>query len=419
MYAHCNNGFFCKLFVGKTARSFFMIKAKEKVITAESVTEGHPDKLCDFISDAILDECLKQDRCARVACEVLATANLVVIAGEITTKAKVNYSEVAKRVIEEVGYSTKDIQFLEKVQTQSPDIANSVNTSFEVREQKSKQQLLQQGAGDQGIMYGYATNETPELMPLPTILSAKLTRQLTKVRKNKQIVGLLPDGKSQVSVVYINDVPSYVSSVVVSTQHEENVCLEMLRKEVLEHVIKPVLGHFLTSQTQVLINPSGRFVLGGAQADTGLTGRKIIVDTYGGVGRHGGGAFSGKDASKVDRSAAYMMRYIAKNLVASGVCSKCEVNVAYAIGKAKPTSVEVTSFGTGIVNDEFLKQVVLQLFDLTPKAIIKNLNLTEPIFQTTASGGHFGRSEFSWENLDKVEAIKQVLKEYKTTRFHI
>ena len=387
-----------------------------KVITAESVTEGHPDKLCDLISDRVLDECLSKDENSHVACEVMATSKFVVIAGEITTSAKVNYKEVAKKAIEDVGYDTTNYTFLEKVQTQSPDIASCVNMSYETREENKIDELNLQGAGDQGMMYGYATNETSEFMPLPTILSAKLTQKLTQVRKSGEIVGLMPDGKSQVSVMYENNVPKYVTCVIVSSQHKECLVLDTLRKEVLEKVIKPVLGSYLTINTKVLINPSGRFVLGGVDADTGLTGRKIIVDTYGGIGRHGGGAFSGKDASKVDRSAAYMMRYIAKNLVASGVLNKCEVSVSYAIGKAEPTSVNVDSFGTSEVSNEVLISLVMDLFDLRPKAIINILNLTKPIFSKTSSGGHFGKDEFTWEKLDKVDSIKNWIGNYNAKK---
>ena len=381
-----------------------------KIVTCESVTSGHPDKLCDFISDSILDACLEKDENSKVACEVMATNKFVVIAGEITTNAVVDYKKIAKQAIEEVGYSTKEYEFLEKVQTQSLDIFNGVIKSYENREESSTDEYSMQGAGDQGIMYGYATNETKEFMPLPYVLSMKLTEKLTIVRKNNEIQGLLPDGKSQVSILYENDVPKYATSVIISTQHYENVNLNELREEILNKVIKPVLKNYVTDSTKVLINPSGRFVLGGVEADTGLTGRKIIVDTYGGVGRHGGGAFSGKDASKVDRSGAYMARYIAKNIVASGLCDKCEVAISYAIGKAEPTSVNIDTFFTGKVSDEIIKQIVLQVFDLRPKAIIECLNLKQPIYKKTSVNGHFGKNEFAWEKTDKVEEIKNMIK---------
>jgi S-adenosylmethionine synthetase len=379
-----------------------------KILTAESVTSGHPDKLCDLISDTILDECLKQDENSRVACEVMATNKLIVIAGEITTNAKIDYKSVAKRVVEEVGYSTRGIEFLVRVNTQSPDIAQGVNASYELREKASQDEFDTQGAGDQGIMYGYATSETPEFLPLATILASKLTAKLTEVRLSGEVKGLLPDGKSQVSIVYDKGKPAYASSVIISAQHEEYVDLELLRKDVFNSVIKPVISGYLTKDTQILINASGRFVLGGFEADTGLTGRKIIVDTYGGVARHGGGAFSGKDASKVDRSGAYMARYIAKNLVASGILDICEVSVSYSIGKAQPTTLNIESFGTNKISEEEIKEIVLNVFDLRPKAIIKNLKLQQPIFAQTAVGGHFGKSNLPWEGLDKVELIRKM-----------
>ncbi|MCZ6489484.1 MAG: methionine adenosyltransferase [Acidobacteria bacterium] len=376
--------------------------ARNFLFTSESVTEGHPDKIADQISDAILDAVLEQDPQARVACESVVTTGLVFVTGEITAKGTVEYPTIARKTIEEIGYTRAKYGFdchtcgvLIAIHEQSPDIAQGVDPG---------------GAGDQGMMFGYACNETEELMPLPILLAHKLVRRLTEVRKAGTLDFLRPDGKSQVSILYENGKPVRVDSVVISTQHSEAVKTKVLRDAITEQVILPVLPKAMADrQTKFHINPTGRFVVGGPQGDSGLTGRKIIVDTYGGMGHHGGGSFSGKDPSKVDRSASYMARYIAKNLIAAGVASRCEIQLAYAIGVAEPVSVMVDSFGTGLVEEDKLVQLVRDIFPLTPLGIIDHLKLRRPIYRQTAAYGHFGRIEegFSWELTDKAEEIRQ------------
>ncbi len=372
------------------------------IFTSESVTEGHPDKMADQISDSVLDAVLQDDPTGRVACEVLITTGMVVVAGEITTKTYVNVPDLVRSVINDIGYNDATFGFdcktcgvLNAIQSQSPDIAMGVDTG---------------GAGDQGLMFGYACNETDELMPLPITLAHKLCRQLSETRKSGQLPFLRPDGKSQVSVEYVDGKPVRIDAVVVSTQHSDDISTEELRDKVRKFVIDPILPKkMIDKDTKFHINPTGRFVIGGPHGDTGLTGRKIIVDTYGGMGRHGGGAFSGKDPTKVDRSACYMARYIAKNLVAAGLAQRCEVQLAYAIGVAEPVSVMVDTFGTGTVPDERLTQLIRANFSLTPKGIIDHLQLRRPIYRATAAFGHFGRSEgsFSWEKTDKAAALKE------------
>ena len=372
------------------------------LFTSESVTEGHPDKIADQISDSILDACLAEDPYSRVACETLTCTGLVVVAGEITTKAYVDFQTLVRETIREIGYDDALKGFdcntcgvISTINRQSPDIAQGVDTG---------------GAGDQGMMFGYATDETPELMPTPISLAHRLAEKLTEVRKNGKLPYLRPDGKSQVTVEYdSNHKPVRVDAVVISTQHAENVGNDQLRAEIQEQVIEAVIpAELLDENTKYHINPTGRFVIGGPMGDTGLTGRKIIVDTYGGMGRHGGGAFSGKDATKVDRSAAYMARYVAKNIVAAGLASRCEVQLAYAIGVAEPVSVRVDTFGTGKLPEARIIELIRENFQLTPKGIIESLNLRRPVFKKTAAYGHFGRSGdgFTWEATDKASALK-------------
>jgi S-adenosylmethionine synthetase len=369
--------------------------------TSESVTEGHPDKLCDQVSDAILDAILEQDAQARVACESLAKTGMVVVAGEITTSARVDFPQVVRETVKDIGYCDSSMGFdgntcavMVAVERQSPDIAQGVNEGDGLHKE--------QGAGDQGLMFGYATDETPELMPAAIQYAHTLARQLTAVRKKKLVDFLRPDGKTQVTLEYENDVPVRIDAIVVSTQHDEKVKHKALREAVQELVIDKALPKkLIDAKTKVHVNPTGRFVIGGPQGDCGLTGRKIIVDTYGGMGRHGGGAFSGKDPSKVDRSACYYARYIAKNVVASGVAKRCEVQIAYAIGVAQPVGVRVDTFGTGKVSDEALEKYILASFDMRPKALIETLDLLRPIYKPTAAYGHFGRSEFPWEKADR------------------
>ncbi len=371
------------------------------IFTSESVTEGHPDKMADQISDAVLDAVLTDDPTGRVACEVLITTGIAVISGEITTTTYVDVPRLARDVIKDIGYSDATFGFdcktcgiLNTIQSQSPDIAMGVDTG---------------GAGDQGLMFGYACNETPELMPLPIMLAHKLVRRLSEARREGILDFLRPDGKSQVSVEYVNGKPKRIDAVVVSTQHHDTVETDELRLQVKKHIIDAVIpSNLVDSSTRYHINPTGRFVIGGPHGDTGLTGRKIIVDTYGGMGRHGGGAFSGKDPTKVDRSACYMARYVAKNLVAAGLAEKCEVQLAYAIGVAEPVSVMVNSFGTGIVPDERLVELVREQFPLTPRGMIEHLKLRRPIYRKTATFGHFGRTEdtFTWEKADKAESLR-------------
>jgi len=366
------------------------------------VTEGHPDKIADQISDAVLDAVLAEDPYGRVACEVMVTTGICVVAGEVTTKTYVDVPKLAREVIRDIGYTDAAFGFdcktcgvLNTIQSQSPDIAMGVDTG---------------GAGDQGMMFGYACDETKELMPLPIILAHKLVRRLSEIRKSGKLPYLRPDGKSQVSVEYVDGKPARIDAVVISTQHGEDVSTEHLRADVKKYIIEPVLPKdMVDGDTKYHINPTGRFVIGGPHGDTGLTGRKIIVDTYGGMGRHGGGAFSGKDPTKVDRSACYMARYVAKNIVAAGLASRCEVQLAYAIGVAEPVSVNVNTFGTGNVEDDRIVELIRANFKLTPKAIIEQLDLRRPIYRSTAAFGHFGRTEdsFSWEKADKAGAIRE------------
>src|SRR3954447_1772265 len=379
------------------------------LFTSESVTEGHPDKVCDAISDAVLDAALAGDKYSRVACETLVKTGFVVIAGEITTKSSIDFGKIARKAIKDIGYTSSDIGFdadtcgiLIAVEPQSPDISQGVT--------EGQGLFKEQGAGDQGLMFGYACDETPELMPAPIMYAHQLSKQLAAVRKKGAVDFLRPDGKSQVTVEYENDVPKRIETVVVSTQHGPEVKHKALKEAVMELVIKKALPkHLLDSKTKYFVNPTGRFVVGGPCGDAGLTGRKIIVDTYGGMGRHGGGAFSGKDPTKVDRSAAYMARYVAKNVVASGLADRCEVQFAYAIGVSEPVSVHVDTFGTGQIPDAKIAELVRKTFPLNPSGIIKHLDLRRPLYQKTASGGHFGRSEpeFTWERTDKAEALRQ------------
>ena len=381
---------------------------KNYLFTSESVSEGHPDKVSDLISDAVLDAILEEDPNARVAAETLTNTNLVVLAGEITTTAKVDYEQIARDTLKSIGYDNieygidyKTCEVLVKYDTQSPDIAQGVNGAMD--------DSLDQGAGDQGLMFGYACDETRELMPLPIHLSHRLVERQALVRKNGKLPWLRPDAKSQVTVEYKDKVPTRVDTVVLSTQHSPDISLEDLREAVIEEIINPIIPkELIKGDIKFLINPTGRFVIGGPQGDCGLTGRKIIVDTYGGAAPHGGGAFSGKDPSKVDRSAAYGARYVSKNIVAAGLASKCLVQISYAIGVAKPTSVMVDSFGTGTVSDEKLSELVAQEFDLRPKGIVKTLDLLRPIYKRTAAYGHFGRDEpdFTWEALDKKSVLQ-------------
>jgi S-adenosylmethionine synthetase len=379
---------------------------RKYLFTSESVTEGHPDKICDQISDAILDEFLKQDPDSRVAVETLTTTGLVVVAGEVTSKAKFDIQDVVRRTIREIGYDNPAYGFdadscsvLVSLHSQSTDISQGVSST----------ENKEQGAGDQGLMFGYATNETEELMPMPIILAHKLTKRLADARKSKEIQWARPDGKSQVTVEYEDGKPKRLEAVVISTQHSPEVDNGQIRKEIIDKVIKPVCGKLWHDKIKVHVNPTGRFVIGGPPGDAGLTGRKIIVDSYGGMGRHGGGAFSGKDPSKVDRSACYMCRYIAKNIVAAGLADRCEVQVAYAIGVAEPVSLMVSTFGTSKIPEEHIESLVRKHFDMRPAAIISQLKLKRPIYRKTASYGHFGRNEpeFSWEQTDKADTLRK------------
>lgn len=390
----------------------------KKLFTSESVTEGHPDKIADQISDAILDAILEKDPNGRVAAETSTSTGLVLVTGEISTDSYVDIPKIVRKTIKEIGYDRAKYGFdadtcavITSIDEQSPDIAQGVNEAYELREAGTLEDIeLATGAGDQGMMFGYATNETPEYMPLPINLAHKLTRKLSEVRKDKTLTYLRPDGKSQVTVEYDeNDKPVRVDTVVISTQHDDSISTEELRKDILEKVIKPVLGEeWIDEDTKIFINPTGRFVVGGPQGDAGLTGRKIIVDTYGGVGRHGGGAFSGKDPTKVDRSAAYAARWVAKNIVAAELADKAEVQLAYAIGVAEPVSVNVNTFGTGKVDDNVIAEAIMNVFDLRPAAIIKELDLRKPIYKNVAAYGHFGRDDLdlSWEKTNKVNELK-------------
>ena len=388
------------------------------IFTSESVTEGHPDKICDAVSDAILDACMAQDPMSRVACETATCTGFVLITGEITTKAKVDYQKVARDTIREIGYDSSEKGFdadtcavFVALDQQSPDIAMGVDKALEAREDKmTDEQIEAIGAGDQGMMFGYATNETPEYMPYSINLAHKLTRKLTEVRKNGTLPYLRADGKSQVSVEYDeNNRPVRLEAIVISTQHDEKVSQEQIHKDIRKYVIDAVVDPSMVDEnTKIYINPTGRFVIGGPHGDAGLTGRKIIVDTYGGVGRHGGGAFSGKDCTKVDRSAAYAARYVAKNLVAAGYADRMEIQLSYAIGVAQPTSINVNTFGTGKVDDEKIVDVIRKHFDLRPAGIIRMLDLRRPIYRQTAAYGHFGRTavDLPWEHLDKVDELR-------------
>ena len=388
----------------------------KKFFTSESVTEGHPDKICDQISDAVLDAMLEQDENSRVACETIVTTGMVLCMGEISTKARVDIPSIARKVISDIGYDRAKYGFdahtcsvLTSIDEQSPDIAMGVDEAFEYREQNSDSDGLSNGAGDQGIMFGYACNETPELMPLPISLAHKLALRLTEVRKDGTLRYLRPDGKSQVTVEYDDGRPVRVDAVVVSSQHSADISLEQLRSDIEETVIREVIpAELMDENTKIFINPTGRFVVGGPQGDSGLTGRKIIVDTYGGYSRHGGGAFSGKDPTKVDRSAAYAARYIAKNIVAAGLADKCEVQLSYAIGVAKPISILVDTFGTGKADENKLSEAVSKVFDLRPSAIIKMLDLRKPQYRQLAAYGHMGREDLgvAWEKTDRTEALR-------------
>ena len=390
----------------------------KRLFTSESVTEGHPDKICDAISDAVLDAILAQDPMGRVACETTVTTGLVHVMGEITTDCYVDIARIAREVVREIGYDRAKYGFdcdtcgvITSIDEQSSDIAMGVDRSLEAKE--SGAEALDNGAGDQGMMFGYACTETPELMPLPISLAHRLAKRLTAVRKQGVVRGLRPDGKTQVTIEYDEAwKPVRVDAVVVSTQHDPDVTLDALREQMIEHVIKPTIpAELLDAQTKIYVNPTGRFVIGGPQGDSGLTGRKIIVDTYGGSAPHGGGAFSGKDPTKVDRSAAYAARYVAKNIVAAGLADKCQVQLAYAIGVAKPVSVLVETFGTGKVSDETLEQAVNKVFDLRPTAIIRDLDLRKPIYHSLAAYGHMGREDLgvAWEKTDRVDALKAAL----------
>jgi S-adenosylmethionine synthetase len=386
--------------------------SKNYIFSSESVGEGHPDKVCDTISDAVLDACLAEDPRSRVACETYAKCNLVVVGGEITTQAKPDFNAIARQAIREIGYTHDDDVFhadrvliLNAITSQSPDIKQGVDAKA-----AEGKKTAEQGAGDQGLMFGYATTETPELMPAPIMFAHQLGRELTRIRKTGAIKWLRPDAKSQVSVQYVDDQPVRITNVVVSTQHSADVKHRTIERFIIDEVIKKVLpAHLLDKKTVYLVNPTGRFVVGGPQGDTGLTGRKIIVDSYGGMGRHGGGCFSGKDPSKVDRSAAYMGRYVAKNIVAAGLASSAEIQFAYAIGYPDPVSVCVNTFGTGVVSDEELERIVGEVFGFKPAAIIKQLDLLRPIYSKTTNYGHFGKTDpdITWEKTDKVEALRK------------
>ena len=399
--------------------SYDFVNAKSYLFTSESVTEGHPDKICDQISDSVLDSIIELDPNARVACEVSITTGLVVIMGEITTSAYVDIPSVVRRVISDIGFNDPELGFDSKscgimlsINEQSPDISEGVSTSLEVRENDITDKNALIGAGDQGMMVGYACTETPELMPLPISLSHKLVQQLSKVRRDNTLNYLRPDGKSQITVEYSMGKPKRIDTVVVSTQHDPDISQSDIYNDVGKYVIEPIIDKSLVdSNTKIYVNPSGRFVIGGPNGDTGLTGRKILVDTYGGFARHGGGAFSGKDPTKVDRSGAYAARWVAKNLVAAGVSDLCEVQLAYAIGMAEPVSVSVETFGTSNISYDKIIDIINEVFDLRPAAIIEQLNLRQPIYHSTSFYGHFGRSDLDlpWERINKIEDIKSRL----------
>ncbi|MBQ9707858.1 MAG: methionine adenosyltransferase [Firmicutes bacterium] len=389
----------------------------KRLFTSESVTEGHPDKLCDQVSDAILDAIMAEDPSGRVAAETTANTGYVMVMGEITTSAYIDIQKVAREVICDIGYNTSDYGFdgnacavITSIDEQSGDIAMGVDKALEYKEGDLDDELEETGAGDQGIMFGFACDETPELMLMPISLAHRLARRLTEVRKNGTLSYLRPDGKTQVTVEYEDDIPVRVDTIVISTQHDDDVTLDQISRDMIEQVVVPIVDPALLDEnTKYFINPTGRFVIGGPHGDSGLTGRKIIVDTYGGYARHGGGAFSGKDPTKVDRSATYAARYVAKNLVAAGLAKKCEIQLAYAIGVARPVSILVDSFGTGKVSDERLAEIIERNFDLRPAAIIRDLDLRRPIYRQVAAYGHFGRTDIDvpWERLDKVEQLKK------------
>ncbi len=389
----------------------------KRLFTSESVTEGHPDKICDQISDAVLDEILAQDPMARVACETTVTTGLVLVAGEITTSCYVDIPKIVRRTIADIGYTRAKFGFdaetcavITSIDEQSPDIAQGVNQALEARTGTTDAEIDAIGAGDQGLMFGFACDETPELMPLPISLAHRLARRLSEVRKNGTLPYLRPDGKTQVTIEYEDDRPVRVDTIVISTQHDEHTDLKTIEADLHKHVIDPVVPAELRDEkTKYFINPTGRFVIGGPQGDAGLTGRKIIVDTYGGYARHGGGAFSGKDPTKVDRSAAYAARYVAKNVVAAGLARKCEVQVAYAIGVARPVSISVDTYGTGVIGEDRIVELIRKHFDLRPAAIIRDLELRRPIYRQTAAYGHFGRPDLDlpWERVDKAEVLRQ------------
>ncbi len=391
------------------------------LFTSESVTEGHPDKICDQISDAVLDAILAQDPMGRVACETCVTTGLVMIMGEISTTCYVDFPKLARQVVREIGYDRAKYGFdcdtcavISTIDEQSEDIAMGVDSALETREDADAEE--NNGAGDQGMMFGFASDDTPELMPMPISMAHKLSKRLAAVRKNGTMAYLRPDGKTQVTIEYNDDVVTRVDSIVISNQHSPEITLEQIRKDIMNHVIKAIVpAELMDENTKIYINPTGRFVIGGPQGDSGLTGRKIIVDTYGGWGRHGGGAFSGKDPTKVDRSAAYAARYVAKNLVAAKLAKRCEVQLAYAIGVAHPVSINVNSFGTGVVSDELLSKAVEAVFDLRPTAIIKTLDLRKPIYRQLAAYGHMGREDLgvNWEKTDRVDDLKAFVENNK------
>src|SRR6266496_4902626 len=379
---------------------------RRSLFTSESVTEGHPDKVCDQISDSLLDEFIKQDPDSRVAVEAMTTTGIVFVAGEVTSNGRFDLQQTIRKTIREIGYDRPEYGFdseacsvLVSIHEQSPDISMGITPGLD----------KEQGAGDQGLMFGYASNETRELMPLPISIAHKLSMRLSQVRKNKELDWVRPDGKSQVSVVYEDCKPVRIDTVVISTQHSPEIHLQQLREEIIDRVVKPVCGNWVDPKTKFLVNPTGRFVTGGPPGDTGLTGRKVIADTYGGMGRHGGGAFSGKDPSKVDRSACYFARYVAKNVVAAGLADRCEVQIAYAIGIAEPVSVMIDTFGTGRVSEDQIENSIRKSFDMRPAGIIKMLDLKKPKYKMTAAYGHFGRNEpgFTWEKIDKVASIRE------------
>lgn len=379
------------------------------IFTSESVTEGHPDKICDRISDSVLDEFLKNDPDSRVAVEALTTTGVVIVAGEVTSKNKLDIQEIVRNEINDIGYNKPEYGFdgntcsvLVSLHEQSPDISLGVSSN----------ELREQGAGDQGLMFGFAIDETPELMPLPITLAHKLSLKLSTVRKSKELDWIRPDGKSQVSILYEDNRPKTIDTIVLSTQHSPEISQEQIYEEINNYVIKPVCEDWINPNTKIFVNPTGRFVIGGPPGDTGLTGRKIIADTYGGMGRHGGGAFSGKDPSKVDRSACYMARYISKNIVAAGLASKCEVQIAYAIGVAKPISIMVDTFNTSNISEDKIEEKVQDIFDTSPAGIIKTLDLKRPIYKKTSAYGHFGRSDvnFKWEQTDKIDLLEPLLR---------